>query len=40
VVKIFQGSVVTHITLGVLTILRLHISYSIYVLTIMKIGWL
>jgi len=43
VVKILQGSAVTQIVLGGLTIdiLRLQISYSVglYVPKIMKIGW-
>jgi len=41
-VKILHGSVVTQTTLGGLTIyiLRLQISYSVYVPKFMKTGWL
>ena len=39
VIKILQGSAVTLTMLGGLTILRLQISYSVYVPKIMKIGW-
>jgi len=40
VIELLQGTAVTQTTLGGLTIFpRLHISYSVYVPKIIKIGW-